>query len=238
MQGNQVANSDRTIAGVVQGLTFHNTETGFFVARVRVPGVRDEHVVVGTSPSITAGEQLEARGRWVMSQYGRQFKADEVRLTLPVDEEGLVKFMASALPGIGRAYATKLVQAFGTDVSRVIEQEPHRLASVAGIGKKRAEAIVEIWAERGANHEVLAWLCGLGLSPALATRVHVLYGPEARDVIKVNPYQLAEDIHGIGFRRAAFKSLSDSRGAPALDPRGNRVWKLRTAKNKSSKCRH
>jgi len=203
VQGNQVAASDRTIAGVILRVTFYKEESGYFIVRVQVAGVREEQTVVGTAASITAGEYLEAKGRWEHNPtYGRQFRANEVRLSLPVDKEGIIKFLSSALPGVGKTYARKLVEAFGVDVSYVIENEPHRLSSVPGIGKKRAESIIGLWAERSVNHGILSWLCGLGLSPAFAGKVHKMYGANTKSIITNNPYQLAEDIHGIGFRKA------------------------------------
>lgn len=203
VKGNQLSAADRSVSGVVETLTFHNEENGFFVARVRVAGLRDEITVVGNAPRIAAGEHLEAQGRWTTSAaYGRQFKAEEVRTSLPADEQGLIKFLANALPGIGKGFALKLVQAFGTEVPTVIEKEPGRLFEVPGLGAKRAQRVIDIWKERSTNHNILAWLCGLGVSAGVAEVIHRRYGEGTRDTVSTNPYQLAEDIAGIGFKKA------------------------------------
>lgn len=204
MQGNQLSRADRTIAGVVQGITFHKPETGFFVARVKVPGLRDDQVVVGKAPSITEGEYLEAEGHWEHSnKYGcSQFQAKETRLSPPADEAGLIKFLSSALPGVGPQTAKRIVDAFGLEAGEVIKSSPDRLYEIPKLGKKRIELIVEEWQKRSTDHVILSWLCGLGLSPAVATQVHREYGPSTKALVSENPYQLAETVSGIGFKRA------------------------------------
>lgn len=204
VQGNQLSSADRTISGIVQGLTYHKPQNGYFVARVKIPGLRDDQIVVGTAHSITEGEYLEARGRWVRSvKYNcSQFEAKEVRLSPPADEAGLAKFMAAALPGVGPGTAKKLVETFGTKVGQIIEHSPERLREVAGLGKKRIAGILEAWQERSANHGILAWLCGLGLSPAVSAEVHRQYGSDTRELVSENPYLLADTVTGIGFKKA------------------------------------
>jgi len=197
------AYAGRTLSGIVQELTFRNEQTGFFVARVRLRGVRDAQNVVGAANSISVGERLEARGHWEVSpNYGRQFKANDVSLSLPADESGLVKFMAMTLPGIGVGLATKLVEAFGNKVSWVVEHHPERVAQVPGIGPKRAARMIEMWQERAANHRVLAWLSGLGMSAAAADAIVRRYGNETQAQVTDNPYGVAETIHGVGFKKA------------------------------------
>lgn len=204
VQGNQLSRADKTVSGTVQGITFHKPETGFFVARVLVPGLRDEQVVVGKAPSITEGEYLEAEGYWEKSvKYGcSQFKASLVRLSPPTDEAGLIKYLASSLPGVGPGTAKNIVRIFGLEAGEIIKNSPERLSEVPKLGKKRIALISEEWQKRSENHGVLSWLCGLGLSPAMAAEVYHQYGPPTREQVTQNPYQLAENISGIGFKRA------------------------------------
>ena len=204
VHGNQLSRADRTIAGVIQGITFHEPETGFFVARIKVPGLRDDQIVVGKAPLINEGEYLEAQGHWEQSRkYGcAQFQAKETRLSPPADEAGLIKFLSSALPGVGPQTAKRIVDVFGLDAGQIIANSPERLAEIPKLGKKRISLIIEEWGKRSSNHVILSWLCGLGLSPAIATEVHRKYGTTTRAVVSENPYQLAETITGIGFKRS------------------------------------
>lgn len=202
LQANQVNYADRAVTGTVRRLTFRNEQNGYFVARLEVPGRKDELTVVGVAPSISEGEHLEAQGRWVNTKWGRQFKADSVKLSAPVNEAGLVKFLAGALKGIGPTYAEKLVKAFGTKVAEVISNEPHRLTEVPGIGKKRIQSIIDAWESRGDGADLLPWLCGLGLSMTYARRVYEEFGRKTRRTVSENPYELAAKIHGIGFLKA------------------------------------
>jgi len=202
LNANEVNFADRAVAGIIRRLTFRNEQNGYFVARIAIPGIKEEHTVVGYASQINEGERLEAEGRWENSKYGRQFKATSVRLSAPADEEGLQKFLAGALKGIGPICAAKLVAAFGTKVADVLTNQPERLREVPGIGKKRARAIIEAWQSRGENAEVLTWLCGLGLSLRFAQRILQEYGDKTRRIVSHNPYELAFSIHGIGFRKA------------------------------------
>lgn len=206
LQANKVDPADRTVSGTVRHLTFRNDQNGYFVARLAVAGVSKEITVVGYAPAISKGEALEAEGRWEVSKYGPQFKAEHVKVSAPVDEDGLIKYLARQLPGVGLTQATALVNAFGADVLSVIEKKPHRLSEVHGIGKKRIKSIMDAWRklreERGEDAEAMAWLMGLGLSMAAARKVFELHRGSTRRKVSRNPYELAEVIEGIGFRRA------------------------------------
>lgn len=202
LNANQVNFSDRTVRGTVRRVTFRNEQNGYFVARISIPGVREEFTIVGVTPSINEGEVLEAKGCWEISQYGRRFKAQTVTLSAPVDEVGLVRYLAAAFKGIGPTYAARLVEAFGSKVGEVISEAPHRLSEVPGIGKKKAHAIIEAWASRSEGENLLPWLCGLGLSPTYAKRVCARFGSRTRKLVSENPYELANAIRGIGFVKA------------------------------------
>ena len=192
------------LAGLVERVTFHNDENGFSVLRVKVRGRRDLETVVGHTPAIGAGEWITASGEWVEDRsYGRQFKARFLRTSQPTSVEGIRRYLASGMiHGIGKVYAAKLVQAFGEDVFDVIENHPERLREVSGIGPVRAARIVEAWAEQKVVREIMVFLHEHGVSTARAVRIFKTYGVDSVQVMSENPYRLARDIRGIGFRTA------------------------------------
>ena len=192
------------LAGLVERVTFHNDENGFSVLRVNVRGRRDLETVVGYAPAIGAGEWITASGEWVEDRsYGRQFKARFLRTSQPNSVEGIRRYLASGMiHGIGKVYAAKLVQAFGEKVFDVIEEHPERLREVDGIGPVRAARIVAAWAEQKVVREIMVFLHEHGVSTARAVRIFKTYGADSVQVMSENPYRLARDIRGIGFRTA------------------------------------
>ena len=192
------------LAGLVERVTFHNAENGFSVLRVKVRGRRGLETVVGHAPAIGAGEWITASGEWVEDRsYGRQFKARFLRTSQPNSVEGIRRYLASGMiHGIGKVYAAKLVQAFAEKVFDVIEEHPERLREVDGIGPVRAARIVEAWAEQKVVREIMVFLHEHGVSTARAVRIFKTYGADSVQVMSENPYRLARDIRGIGFRTA------------------------------------
>lgn len=194
--------SQASVAGTVSRVTFHNPDTGFFVARIDVAGRPNPQTVVGVSPSIEEGEFLEAAGKWETSQFGRQLKAEKVTLTQPQGLEGILKYLASSVPGVGPGSAKKLVEAFGTTVFDVIEKTPERLREVPGIGKKRAESIAENYKEHQHLRRVLVFLHQHGLSSLRAFKVYEALGAKTEEKVRENPYILCKVVWGIGFSTA------------------------------------
>ncbi len=192
------------LSGLVERVTFHSGETGFCVLKVKVRGFRDLCAVVGTVPSVSAGEWLAAEGRWVVdSKHGRQFKADTLRVTRPDTEEGIRRYLASGLiKGIGPEFATRLVERFGERVFDVIEKEPARLIEVEGIGAGRRKIITEAFKTQKVVREIMVFLHGHGVSSSRAFRIFKTYGEEAIDKVQADPYRLVRDIRGIGFKIA------------------------------------
>ncbi len=172
--------------------------------RVKVRGQRELVTVVGAAAAISAGELVQASGTWVNDRtHGLQFKADFLRAAPPTTLEGIEKYLASGMiKGIGPVYAKKLVQAFGEAVFDTIEQSPERLQEVAGIGPKRAERIVQGWAEQKVICAIMLFLPSHGVGTSRAVRIFKTYGADAVQVISENPYRLARDIRGIGFKSA------------------------------------
>src|SRR5689334_15401986 len=192
------------LAGLVERVTFHNPENGFCVLRVKARGQRDVVTLVGAAPAITAGEFVQASGTWVNDRvHGLQFKAAFLRSAPPTTLEGIEKYLGSGMvKGIGPVYAGRLVRAFGEGVFDVVEGEPERLREVDGIGPKRMDRIVRGWAEQKVVREIMLFLHAHGVGTSRAVRIFKTYGADAVQLISENPYRLARDIRGIGFRTA------------------------------------
>ncbi len=192
------------LAGIVERVTFHNAETGFCVLRVKARGHRDLATIVGHAATISAGEWITASGDWVNDRtHGQQFKARFMRTSAPSSVEGIEKYLASGMiRGIGPVYARKMVKAFGEKVFDIIEAEPDRLREVDGIGTLRAQRITAAWAEQKIVREIMVFLHSHGVGTARAVRIYKTYGADAVQVMTENPYRLARDIRGIGFKTA------------------------------------
>jgi exodeoxyribonuclease V alpha subunit len=196
--------STEVLAGLVDRVTFHNSENGFCVLRVKARGQRDLITLVGHAAMISAGEFVQANGAWVNDRtHGVQFRASFLKATAPTTVEGIEKYLGSGmLRGIGPVYAKKLVRAFGETVFDVIEQEPARLREVTGIGPRRAERIIAGWADQKVIREIMLFLHSNGVGTSRAVRIYKTYGADAVRLISENPYRLARDIRGVGFRTA------------------------------------
>jgi len=197
--------SDREVlAGLVERVTYQNAENGFCVIRVKARGHRDLITVVGHAAIISAGEWVTASGDWVNDRtHGQQFKARFLKTSAPNSVEGIEKYLASGMiRGIGPVYAKKLLRAFGEKVFDVIEAEPDRLREVDGIGPVRASRIVAAWAEQKVVREIMVFLHSHGVGTARAVRIYKTYGTDAVQIMSENPYRLARDIRGIGFKTA------------------------------------
>jgi exodeoxyribonuclease V alpha subunit len=192
------------LAGLVDRVTFHNAENGFCVLRVKARGQRDLITVLGHAPMISAGEFVQASGIWINDRtHGVQFRASFLKSAAPTTVEGIEKYLGSGMiRGIGPVYAKKLVRAFGESVFEVIQQEPARLREVTGIGPKRAKRIVAGWAEQKVTREIMLFLHANSVGTSRAVRIYKTYGADIVRLVSENPYRLARDIRGIGFRAA------------------------------------
>ena len=200
-----ITSKDREpLSGLVERVTFHSPESGFCVLRVKAKGHRDQVSVVGTLPQVRAGEWLEAEGRWIINRdFGQQFKAEVLRCIAPNTIEGIEKYLASGLiKGIGPAFAGRLVSHFGQQVLEVIETCPERLLEVDGIGPLRQNKIRTAWAEQKAVRDIMVFMHSHGVSTSQAFRIFKTYGQGAIQKVTEDPYCLARDIRGIGFKTA------------------------------------
>src|SRR5271167_760467 len=197
--------SDREVlAGLVERVTYQNAENGFCVIRVKARGHRDLVTVVGHAAVISAGEWITASGDWTNDRtHGQQFKARFLKTSAPTSLDGIEKYLASGMiRGIGPVYAKKMVRAFGEKVFDIIEADPDRLREVTGIGPVRAKRITDAWAEQKVVREIMVFLHSNGVGTARAVRIFKTYGLDAVQVMTENPYRLARDIRGIGFKTA------------------------------------
>src|SRR5277367_1472796 len=198
------SSTQEVLAGLVERVTFHNAENGFCVLRAKARGHRDLVTVVGYAAIISAGEWITASGEWINDRaHGQQFKARFLKTSAPSSIDGIEKYLGSGMiRGIGPVYAKKMVKAFGEKVFDVIEAEPNRLREVTGIGAVRAKRITDAWAEQKIVREIMVFLHSHGVGTARAVRIFKTYGADAVQVMTENPYRLARDIRGIGFKTA------------------------------------
>jgi exodeoxyribonuclease V alpha subunit len=195
----------QTLTGTIERVTFHNPDSGFAVLRVDVAGQRHLVTVVGSATSVTAGEQLTAVGRWVVDrEHGRQFRADHLQTAHPVSPEGVEKYLASgAVRSIGPQLAAKIVGTFKQQTLEVFDKHPEMLLHIRGIGATRLKRIRSSWQEQKEVRRIMLFLHDHGIgSSGRAILIYRTYGEQAIAAIKANPYQLAADIRGIGFKTA------------------------------------
>ena len=193
-----------SLSGLIERVTFFDEDGGFGVLKVKVQGHRDLVTVVGSLPSVSAGEWLTAQGRWVQDrEYGQQFRAEMLTSTPPTSKEGIEKYLGSGMvKGIGPVYAKKLVDKFGEGVFDIIEKASARLEDVDGIGPKRRKRIKQAWDEQKVIRDIMLFLHSNGVSTSRAVRIYKTYGEGAIEKVRNDPYRLAKDIHGIGFKTA------------------------------------
>src|SRR6476469_4431925 len=198
------SSSQEILAGLVERVTFHTTENGFCVLRARARGHRDLVTVVGHAATISAGERITASGEWINDRiHGQQFKARFLKTSAPTSIDGIERYLGSGMiRGIGPVYAKKLVRAFGEKVFDTIEAAPERLREVTGIGPVRANRITTAWSDQKIIREIMVFLHSNGVGTARAVRIYKTYGADAVQVMTENPYRLARDIRGIGFKTA------------------------------------
>lgn len=192
------------LSGVVERITYQNEENGFCVIKIRSKGFPDLVTVVGSLAAVNVGSAIRLKGQWKRdSKFGKQFAVEDYRETVPATIAGIEKYLGSGLiKGIGPAYAKKIVKEFKEDTLRVIEEEPDYLINVEGIGKKRVEIIKNAWHDQKEIKNVMLFLQSNGVSTAYAVKIFKTYGNESIEIVKNNPFRLADDIWGIGFKTA------------------------------------
>lgn len=192
------------IVGYIERITFQNPENGFTIAQMQEGGRSDLTCIVGSMPSVCPGETLRCFGKWKQHLiYGKQFEVERFKSEVPATIEGIKKYLGSGLiKGIGPKYAGRIVEKFGTATLDIIEKHPERLLEVPGLGKKKLEQVSSCWAEQRSIRDVMIFLQSNGVSPAYAQKIFKIYGDKSIEKVQDNPYRLARDIKGIGFKTA------------------------------------
>jgi len=192
------------VEGVVERITYESAESSFRVLKLAVPGRSERLAVVGTFPPMPLGARVRVRGRIeVDRKHGEQLRVESLIELAPDTLAGLEKYLASGLiKGVGPKLAQRIVASFGLDALKVLDEEPHRLREVEGLGDKRRTSLAKAWREQRAQRDVMVFLQAHGASPALAMRIVRRYGAGAMSVVSRDPYRLALDVRGVGFKTA------------------------------------
>ena len=207
------------LEAVLERVTYVNEDTGYTIARVATERTGpDLLTVVGPLLGAQVGESLRLTGRWGSHpKYGRQFQVHSYATVLPATIQGIRRYLGSGLiKGIGPVMAERMVAHFGTGILDIIEQEPGRLAEVHGLGPKRTQMIADAWEEQKAIKEVMVFLAGVGVSTSLAVRIYKKYAGASIAVVRDEPYRLASEVWGIGFKTA--DTIATAVGIPHDSP--------------------
>ncbi len=202
--------------GTIAEIIFHNKENGYTVAVFETD--IEAFTAVGNLPSVSIGRSYILRGEFIMHPtYGEQFSIKEFEEVMPSTSDGIREFLASgAMKGIGRKTAAAIVSKFGTDTLRIIEEEPHRLTEISGIGEKTAEKVAEAFDKQREFANIVLYTQRYGIGADYAMKLYQVYGADTIKAMEENPYRLAEDIFGIGFKKA--DKIAEKMGVAADDP--------------------
>jgi exodeoxyribonuclease V alpha subunit len=194
--------ADTTLEGTVDRISYRDEESAFTVAKLASPN--GEITIVGKLVGVDEGMPLRLRGHWETDRkWGQQFRVDDYELVVPKTTRGIERFLGSkSFAGIGPSLAKRIVEKFGTETLEVIDKAPHRLTEVIGVGAARAKTIAKVISEQRHVQDVMVFLYGVGVSGAFAARIVKRYGKDSIRVVKANPYRLAHEVWGIGFRTA------------------------------------
>ena len=193
-----------TVTGYIDHVIFRNDDNGYTVMVLKGLEEEKELTCVGTFPAITQGASIEAMGNYITHPvYGKQFQISSYVEKMPEDALAMERYLGSgAIKGIGAALAARIVRRFGNDTMRIVEEEPERLAEIKGISEKKALEIAEQMTEKADMRRAMVFLQKYGISLNLGAKIYQKYGPSVYGVLQENPYRLAEDISGVGFRIA------------------------------------
>lgn len=223
--------------GTVEEIVFRNEENGYAVIVLKAG--KDRISAVGTLGEVIVGERAKVEGEWTEhSEYGMQLRITSCELLPPDSKKGMERFLASGyIKGVGPATAKLIMQRFGKDAFDILENQPHRLNEIPGIGRKKAATIAESFAQRQEMRQTMVFLQTYGLSTQLSARIYKAYGPNAPDIVRHQPYRLVTDIDGVGFLTA--DSLARNMGMSPEDParlRAGVFYALGEATNSAGHC--
>ncbi len=216
-------------------ITFENEETGFRVLRVAPDGRDEPEPWVGVFHAVPPGTRVRATGRYERDKkHGQQLRVETLLTVAPSTLEGLERYLGSGMvPGVGPAYAKRIVETFGMEALSVLDHAPERLAEVPGLGSKRADSLVKAWEQHRAVGAIMIFLQQHGASASLATRIYKRFGPRAIDEVTRAPYRLALDVWGVGFKTA--DRIARSIGVGADSPERAQAGVLQTIHDVSTK---
>lgn len=206
--------TEEELFGYIETIVYAEEESGFTVARLKEPKRAELVCLVGHMPAVQPGESVRCKGIWKHHpKHGRQFEVQKFEVHIPSDLLGIQKYLSSGMiKGIGAVYAERIVAAFGLETLKIIDENPSKLSTVDGIGKKRLTQIQQCWEEQRGIREVMIFLRTHGVSAAYAQKIFRRYGAESVQKVKDNPYALAKEIFGIGFKSA--DAIAKSLGIP------------------------
>jgi exodeoxyribonuclease V alpha subunit len=192
------------LQGAIERIVYENAESGFFVARLRMPNTESLTTIVGNLMAVSVGDTIRAKGQWITDKrWGRQFRVESYDVLVPTTVHAIEAYLGSGLiAGIGKEYAKRLVNHFGADTLRVIDEEPQKLRGVPGIGRVRAAKIQEAWQTQKAVRSIMLFLQSHGIGVNQAVKIYKRYGDSAVAVLRENPFRLAGEITGVGFKTA------------------------------------
>jgi ATP-dependent exoDNAse (exonuclease V) alpha subunit len=207
------------LEGTIERITFHNEENGYTVARLLPEGGRDVITILGSFSNPVVGESLVCHGTWTRhAQWGRQMQVARYEVVRPATAFAIEKYLGSGMvKGIGPVMAKRIVEKFGEEALDVIEEHPKKLLEIYGIGKKKLDQIERAWHDQREIRTIMLFLQSHGVSPAYAVKIYKTYGDKSIHVVEQNPYQLAQDIYGIGFKTA--DKIAHEMGITENDPR-------------------
>lgn len=193
-----------SLDGIVEQVTFYAEDSGYSVFQLKVQHSKEPLTVVGELPAVFAGESVRLSGQWLQHpKYGQQFRAHSCEKLLPASINGLQRYLGSGLiKGVGPVTARRMIKTFGMDVVKVLEEEPDRLLEIPLIGPRKRDQIVASWREHREIQNLMIFLQQYGVSTGFAVKIYREYGDRALEVVKTNPYQLAEEVWGVGFKLA------------------------------------
>lgn len=206
------------LLGYIEKITYQSPENGYTVAHLISSAYKQSICIIGFMPALQPGETIRCRGEWKKHLvHGQQFSVKEYQIEAPADVFGIKKYLGSGLiKGIGPTYAERIVQAFGKDTLNIIDQNPERLKEVVGVGPKRIEKIKACWSDQKSIRDVMVFLQSYGVSPSFAQKIFKTYRDKSISLVKENPYALARDIFGVGFKTA--DNLASKLGIAANAP--------------------
>ncbi|MDD3155570.1 MAG: helix-hairpin-helix domain-containing protein, partial [Victivallaceae bacterium] len=193
-----------TVRGEVSQVVYVNDDRSFAVVKLIADDRLSEFVAVGSLAALEPGQNVELSGYWEQhATFGRQLKVESYSYVLPTTRDGIIRFLSSdAIPGVGTKLAKAIVDHFGTETLTILERYSKRLTEVQKIGPRKAEAIRKAWMDSQSRRDSFIFMQGLGLTPNACSKLYNQYGAEAAEIVRSNPYRLAEEVRGIGFAKA------------------------------------